>query len=171
MLRVFDYAHRPDGAELIRIYTESIDAQVSGKSGDSRQENRNLAEDAFLDYIRYDFYRTKGACCLVWYENGIAVSALRLEPYRDGYLLCGLETAPQDRGRGYAGKLISACVDHLVAKNVTHLYSHVHKRNRISLRLHEKYSFIIISDTGALLDGSVSSMYFTLKRKLTAPSL
>ena len=46
-----------------------------------------LAEGDFRQYLAEVFFRQKGAFYAIWEENGRYVSALRLEPYRDGLLL------------------------------------------------------------------------------------
>jgi len=80
------------------------------------------------------------------YPSGRYVSALRLEPYRDGLLLEALETAPEQRRKGFAAALIRAVQCFLEGK--TKLYSHVDKRNLSSLKVHEKCGFRIVSEQG-----------------------
>ena len=65
-----------------------------------------LAEEDFYRYLRECFFRTPGAVYAVWEEGGSYVSALRLEPYRDGVLVTALETVPQQRRKGYAFRLL-----------------------------------------------------------------
>ena len=60
-----------------------------------------LAEEEFYRYLSQVFFKTPGAVYAVWKENGRYVSALRLEPYRDGLLLEALETAPEQRRKGF----------------------------------------------------------------------
>ena len=67
-----------------------------------------LAEEEFYRYLSQVFFKTPGAICAVWEESGRYVSALRLEPYRDGLLLEALETDPEQRRRGYSAGLIEA---------------------------------------------------------------
>ena len=69
-----------------------------------------LAEEEFYRYLSQVFFKTPGAICAVWEESGRYVSALRLEPYRDGLLLEALETAPEQRRKGFAAALtLSPC--------------------------------------------------------------
>ena len=42
------------------------------------------AEQDFYQYLNEVFFRTSGAVYAIWEEQGAYVSALRLEPYRDG---------------------------------------------------------------------------------------
>ena len=67
-----------------------------------------LSEQDFYRYLNEGFFRTPGAVYAVWEAGGQYVSALRLEPYRDGLLMEALETTPEQRRRGYAAALIQA---------------------------------------------------------------
>ena len=165
MLLIFDAKHRPDPMILLPIYEESIALDAEKHRGITDWEKRINAEDNFIQFVRDEFSCEEGALFLVWQEGGCLVSALRLEPYKDGYLLCGIETAPAYRRKGYAKSLLLAAADYIRSKNICSLYSHVFKQNIASLRLHETCGFTIISDSAALLDGSVSAMYYTLKLK------
>ena len=115
------------------------------------------AEQDFYQYLREVFFATPDDVYAIWQENGRYVSALRLEPYKDGLLLAALETAPEHRRKGYAEALIRS-----ILPDSGKVYSHVHKRNRPSLRLHEKCGFRRISETAAYLDGSVNDRCCTL---------
>lgn len=118
-----------------------------------------LAEADFRQYLAEDFFRQKGAFYAIWEENGRYVSALRLEPYRDGLLLEALETAPDQRRKGYAATLIQAvqCLP-----GVEKVYSHVSKRNAPSQATHKKCDFRQVSDQATYIDGSVNSRAVTL---------
>lgn len=118
-----------------------------------------LAEEAFQQYLWEIFFPTPGALYAVWCVEGRYVSALRLEPYRDGLLMEALETAPEHRRKGYASALLEAVLDQLVPGK---LYSHVSKRNLPSLRTHEKMGFQRISEQAVYIDGSVNDRCCTL---------
>lgn len=111
-------------------------------------------EMAFEDYLRQDFFQTKGAVYCVWVQDGQYVSALRLEPYEDGMVLAGLETAPDARGRGYATELIHAAMEWFGNGKV---YAHIHHRNLPSVRVHQRCGFRKIADYAQFLDGSIST--------------
>lgn len=119
-----------------------------------------LAEADFYRYLSQVFFKTPGAVYAVWEENGRYVSALRLEPYRDGLLLEALETAPEQRRKGFAAALIQAVQGFLGGK--TKIYSHVDKRNLPSLKVHEKCGFRRIADYAVYVDGSVNQKVYTL---------
>lgn len=118
-----------------------------------------LAEEDFYRYLRECFFRTPGAAYAVWEEGGSYVSALRLEPYRDGVLVNALETAPQQRRKGYASRLLEAVLGTLNGP----VYSHVAKRNLPSLALHERLGFRRIQETALYLDGSLDHRACTLR--------
>ena len=116
------------------------------------------AEQAFHQYLRECFFVTPGAVYCLWLEGSRYVSALRLEPYRDGLLLEALETAPGLRRRGYACALIEAMLREFGEKKI---YSHVSKRNMASLRTHEACGFHRIAEHAVYADGSVMQNHVT----------
>lgn len=118
-----------------------------------------LAEQEFYQYLKQVFFKTDGAAYLVWEDAGRYVSALRLEPYRDGLLLEALETAPEQRRKGYAAKLLRAALEFAEGQKI---YSHVHKRNVPSLEVHKAAGFIRIREDAVYADGSVNDRCCTL---------
>ncbi len=118
-----------------------------------------LAEQSFYQYLREIFFATEGAFYAIWVDEGRYVSALRMEPYRDGLLLEALETAPQQRNRGYACALIHAVLSYVGESKV---YSHVSKKNHASLAVHQKCGFHRIADHAVYADGSVFQSSCTL---------
>lgn len=118
------------------------------------------AEQAFYQYLREDFFTARGAVYYIWAEQGRYVSALRLEPYKDGLLLEGLETAPEQRRKGYAGALIRGM---LAVEQTRPIYSHVHKNNTASLAVHEGCGFRRVAEYAAYIDGSVNDRACTMK--------
>lgn len=122
-----------------------------------------LAEQDFYDYLSRTFFSVPGACYALWETGGRYVSALRLEPYRDGLLMEALETAPDQRRRGYARQLIRAVVHSM---DHCKIYSHVSKRNLASLRTHEACGFQKILDHAVYADGSVltNSVTFMIEK-------
>lgn len=117
------------------------------------------AEQEFYQYLNEVFFRTPNAVYAIWEEDGKYISALRLEPYREGLLLEALETAPIYRRQGFAEKLMLSVLDKF---SDTKIYSHVSKRNLPSLRIHEKCGFRRILEYAAYIDGSVNRRCCTL---------
>ena len=104
----------------------------------------------FYGFLSEDFF-PDGICC-VWEENGRYVAALRLQKWCDGYLLEGLQTHADHRGKGYATKLVSAALEELKMEKV---YSHISRENIPSIALHTACGFQKILDYATYLDGSV----------------
>lgn len=159
MLRIFRRASELDFVKLKAVYRQTN--ALSAKKLYPREEPslaRFWAEDAFEQYIREGFFPTSGAYYAVWEEDDRYLSALRMELYRDGYLLSSLETDSDHRREGYGEKLVRA-VTLEVEKPV---YAHVYKNNAASMALHQKCGFQMISDCAALLDGTVTQRACTM---------
>lgn len=118
-----------------------------------------LAEERFYHYLREDFFPTAGAVYGILEENGEYISALRLEPYQDGLLLEGLETAPRHRRKGFGKKLMLEVLAQFPGEKI---YSHVGKTNTPSLMLHESCGFQPVLEYSVYIDGSVNSFCRTL---------
>lgn len=153
MLIIAEKLHTLSFSSLMEIYEEGNREKAREQWPDLPPEFAlQMAEQEFYQYLRESFFTTKGAVYAVWRVNGKYVSALRLEPYRDGLLLAALETAPAERRHGYGEALIRAVLEYVGASKV---YSHVHKQNEASLKLHEKCGFQQILEFAVYLDGSV----------------
>ena len=144
-------------SELMQVYEQSNLEAAEERKNLPPMFALQLAEQDFRQYLQEVFFRTPGAICCIWEEKGRYISALRLEPYRDGLLLAALETAPAFRKRGYASALIQAVQQHLAACGNVKIYSHVNKQNIASVCTHEKCGFRVISDRAVYLNGSVDS--------------
>ena len=142
---------------------------------ESNQENafafydaidRNLAmlnaEQDFYQYLNEVFFTAERAVYAIWEEGERYVSALRLEPYQDGFLLEALETAPDDRRRGYATALIHAACYWLAVQGCGKIYSHVSKDNTASLKAHAACGFHVICDYAEYIDGTIKNTAYTL---------
>ena len=115
------------------------------------------AEQDFYAYLADVFFQTPEACLYVWQQDGKWVSCLRVEPYADGFLVCGLTSALAYRRKGYARGLLEA----VVAQMHKPLYSHVEKSNFPSLALHEKCGFTRQLEYAQMLDGEVLHNFST----------
>ena len=114
------------------------------------EANTLQAEQDLYAYLQEDLF-PNGMCC-IWEENGRYVSALRLQAWRDGYLLEGLQTHRDHRGRGYAQKLIFEAVRQLDGQRI---YAHIQQDNAPSIAAHTACGFRKLWDTATYLDGSV----------------
>ena len=156
MLLIMKRLEELDFSALMDVYIEGNreKAEEYGDGGLLR------AEREFFDYLREDFFRQKDAFYAVWQVAGQYVSALRLEPYGDGWLLEALETVPNHRKQGYAKALMAEVLD-MMGEMV--VYSHVSKRNEASLRTHYACGFQKHLDHVVYLDGSISNRAVTLR--------
>ena len=111
-----------------------------------------IGEQEFYNYLEQVFFRTPNAFYAVWQTEGEYVSALRLEPFRDGMLLEALETRPDSRRKGHAKALIEAVLEQI---GDVKIYSHVRKSNLTSMRTHESCGFQKCLDHAVCVDGSV----------------
>ena len=145
--------------ELMEVYADSNEEKASDWPNLPHGYALTLAEQDFRQYLDEVFFRTPDAFCAIWQESGKYVSVLRMEPYKDGLLLEGLETHPCHRKKGYAAALITAVQQHL---GPVKIYSHVSKRNTASLKTHEKCGFRQISDHAVYISGSVDYRCCTL---------
>lgn len=146
-------------SELMEVYADSNGEKASEWPHYPRGFALQLAEQDHRDYLSAVFFRRSGSMLAIWEESGKYVSALRLEPYKDGLLLTALETAPDHRKKGYAAALIHSVQQQMGNKKI---YSHVNKRNQASLKTHEKCGFRVISDHAVYLSGSVDYRGCTL---------
>ena len=108
------------------------------------------------------FFADPNAFYAVWEQDGRYMSALRMEPYKDGLLLEGLETAPDLRGNGYAKKLVLAVLSALSNESGLPVYSHIDKNNKASLAVHRACGFEKVRDCAVFADGSVSGNACTM---------
>lgn len=155
MLRIFTAARDLRFGELMEVYADSNLEKAEDWPNLPKGFALQLAEQDFRQYLLDVFFKTPGAVLAVWEHQGKYVCALRLEPYRDGLLLEGLETAPDRRKMGYAVALVRAMQAHLAEQDSVKLYSHVAKKNLPSRKTHEKCGFREISDSAVYINGSV----------------
>ena len=104
----------------------------------------------FYGFLSEDFF-PEGICC-VWEEKGRYVAVLRLQRWLDGYLLEGLQTHPDYRGRGYAKQLIAESLESLKMEKV---YSHISRDNAPSIAAHISCGFRKLHDHATYLDGTL----------------
>ena len=152
--------------QLMTVYEES-NLENGREFYPHLPENQQIlnAEQDFYQYLKECFFQTEGAVYALWQEKGTYVSALRIEPYQDGFLLAALETAPSCRKKGYATALIRAVLE---LSWITKVYSHIHKQNVSSRRTHENCGFVKILDYAEYIDGTVRTNSDTFVFKKTA---
>lgn len=148
-------------SDLTRIYQQSLTKDaLSTYLHYSPERGFMEAEQDFYLYIK-GFLTDKQCFLALWYPEGRPESVLRCEPYRDGFLIEGLETAPESRGNGYAKALLKSVVAYLKHQSCGKIYSHIHKKNTASIWVHELCGFQKSSDFAVYIDGSVDSLCST----------
>ena len=162
MLKIVSKMSEVNFSELMNIYYEGN--LENGKElcrEDTEGVQLRKAEEDFYQYLNSVFFRQNDSYYMIWNANGHYQSALRLEPYLDGYLLSALETAPEARRKGYAENLIIETLTFLSSCGRGILYSHVSKNNVSSLAIHKKCGFQVIKDYAVYSDGSVLHDHLT----------
>ena len=147
-------------SEYMNVYQQSVVETANSKySNLDLNAALNLAEQELYAYLSEGVFDQNGGCLAVLECSGRYLSALKLAAYEDGLLIYGLETATEERRRGY-GKLL---VESVCAGVDVPIYSHIHKKNAASLQLHLKCGFQIVKDHGVYLDGSYHPDSYTLR--------
>ena len=162
MLKVCYRLNELDLTQLMAVYEEGN--MENGKEFfpvEAPEVQLRKAEETFEAYLREDFFHVNGAYYAIWQEEGSYRSALRMEPYQDGWLLEALETHPSNRRMGFATKLITAVLARMPAGSC--VYSHVGKRNTASLAAHRHCGFSEYLDYAKYVDGTVTQNSCTMK--------
>ena len=155
MLICVDQLEKLNFGMLMQVYEET-NLKGNGQSGLLDEEQ------SFYQYLREIFFKTQSAFYAIWVENSQYVSALRIEPYKDGLLLAALETKPSQRRKRYASLLIDSVLAMLTDLDpCVRIYAHVHKENIASQRVHVQCGFRKIADFASFIDGSVSHDAYT----------
>lgn len=142
---------------LMALYADDLCARAQvDYPNKSFHEALMDAEQDFYAYMTQVFLKTKGAYLALW---GNYQSALRMEPYEDGYLLTGLTTAPHCRRQGLAIGLLQSQLQSLPTG--VPVYSHVEKNNAPSIALHKKAGFQMIHPYGRMLNGELLHNFWT----------
>ena len=110
-------------------------------------------EQDFYAYLEC-FFRQEDSFYVLWRQNGVLVSALRIEPYQDGWLLAALETKPDCRDRGYAKALVRETLSYMEETNRLPVYSHISKGNISSEKVHLSCDFREILHYAVYADGT-----------------
>ena len=162
MLKIINRSSELVYSEWMYIYEESLRKRARMTYPDlTAQEQLLRAEQDFYGDLRC-FLAGDGICATY---GGVA--AVRFEPYLDGVLLEGLETAPEARKNGAATALLRAVLSYLAGQGVTRIYSHIEKRNSASLAVHIKCGFTCIQEFAEFIDGSVSFGFQTYLYKIS----
>ena len=163
MLKLIRSMSELNFSSLMTVYSESNALNGQEQYGFyPESEQLHLAEMDFYHYLHSVFFRQPDSFYAVWDSPLGYLSALRIEPYQDGYLLCALETSPLNRKKGYARNLIKSVQNYLAEQGSGVLYSHISKKNTGSLAVHKACRFEIVKDDAVYSDGSVLQNNYTL---------
>ncbi len=157
MLQIISASSMLDYGQMVNVYRESLlrEGQEKYPYLEENQQQLEVEQDFFL-FLK-SFLKQPDSFCAVWALDCGYVSALRIEPYRDGLLVEGLETEPNFRNHGYAKQLLRATLDYLNNRGRLKIYSHIHNQNIASVKVHLSCGFICVSDCAAYVDGSVDN--------------
>ena len=142
--------------ELMSVYEES-----NQENGAERYPNlpANLqlmeAEQDFYAYLK-TFFRQSDSFYVLWRTGEVLVSALRIEPYQDGWLLAALETRPDRRKCGFAKEMINELLSYMEMTHRLPVYSHIGRRNFASQKVHISCGFQEILSYSVYADGRVN---------------
>ena len=155
MLLICDRLSQIRFGQLMQVYAEGT-AENGAEFYPRLSPNEQIlrAEQDFYASLQSGFFIQPGDLYCIWEENGVYISALRLQSHQDGLLMEALETHPLYRRRGYAKKLINSVLGELRPKRV---YSHIGHQNIASQATHLSCGFMKISDHARYADGSVNS--------------
>ena len=161
MLKIINTMRDFPFGQMMEVYYESNAATAREQFPDeSEYEGLYRVEMEFYRYLRYDFFTMGDGFYALWMEGNRPVSTARFERWKDGWLLEGLETHPDHRGKGYARRVLEGALLRIQEP----VYAHVAKDNGPSLRVHEKCGFVRCPDT-ALVNGNFDSRFVTLVYK------
>ena len=165
MLKVFRRLKDLDFNKLMAVYEEgNLENGREFYPDDAPSVQLQRAHLAFEEYLREDFFKVPGAFYAVWEEDGTYLSALRMEPYQDGWLLEALETMSKYRKMGHGKRLILAVLSTFPKRSK--VYSHVGKRNTASLATHKSCGFRESLDYAKYVDGTVTRYSCTMEISL-----
>lgn len=155
MLQIYNSIKNFNLGQLAEVYTESLlrDGRLQYPKLDKNMQLLEARQD-FFGFLSV-FFQAPDAKYMVWVHQGRYVSALRVEPYSDGVLIEGLETAPESRRKGFAKALLSSSVEYLKKQGIGKIYSHIEKSNIPSIQVHLACGFVKFLDHASCIDDSV----------------
>ena len=167
LLKIVKTPAELDYGQVMHIYGESLlrSAKTDYPYLDGNQQLIEAEQDFYL-FLK-SFLKQKDSLCFFWISKGRYVSALRIEPFQDGYLIEGVETAEDFRNQGFAKCLLNAALEYMQDQGIDKIYSHIHRANTPSMSLHLSCGFVKIKDCAAYVDGSVdhkSGTYLFVKK-------
>lgn len=155
MLKIIRSISAIDLQQMFDIYEQYFIEKLSDQRNTVSACSILNEQQEFYSFLQ-DFFAESGGIYAVWMEEDMYCSALRLERYRDGLLLTGLETVADLRQKGYASKLMRSVIEYCESNALLPIYSHIANSNIASIKTHVNNGFKVISDCAVFLDGSVN---------------
>lgn len=156
MFYILNNIRQVNFGQLMDVYSEANRERASDAYAHMERGQGILeAEQEFYAFLR-EFFRLPGAYLALWAPDGVYKAALRIEPYEDGVLIEGVETAPDSRRQGHGAKLLQETVKYLKNEKAEKIYSHIARDNIASVRLHRSCGFEKLLDHAVYVDGSVN---------------
>ena len=158
----FDRPEDLDFPKLMEVYRESNLDNIAYFFPEETDRERGLraVEAGFRDYLTGDFFASPGNRYYVLEDGGSWVSAIRLFPVPEQpgvWYAEALETAPEQRRKGYARRMMEMLFDLLVREGPFELWDTVHRQNAASLAFHRSLGFEIVQDPAVCpLNGHVN---------------
>ena len=158
--RIYSLGELPFG-KLMDVYEEG-NRENGAERYPHLEKNLQLleAEQDFYAYLE-SFFRQDNSFYALWYAETKPVSALRVEPYEDGYLISALETKPDCRNLGFGKALLSAVCRHLTQCEMLPIYSHIGRNNIPSQKVHLSCGFSEILPYSRYADGRINDYCHT----------
>lgn len=135
-----------DSHLLMAVYKESNKENIAYFFPEIKDPEKGLqmAEEAYVRWLKDEFLKKGNTSCYVWKENGIWKSSLRLHQVtHECYYIEALETHPEYRKQGYAEKLLNSLIDELKEKGAFRIESYTSTKNIASQKTHKKCGFIL----------------------------
>lgn len=131
------------------VYAEAIreNALERDPIAGATQALIHAEETRFVEFL-CQFFRGYRNRYYVLVENDKWVSALRLTKMNGYYYLEALETAPEERKKGYATQLLLLVIKRLKKQGSPVIRSCVSKKNTASLATHKGCGFLIEAEQG-----------------------
>lgn len=166
MFQVITSVKQLNFGQLCKVYADELlrDGRRNYPNLNANMQAMEAEQDFY--YFLKDFLGKINGNYFIWQAGGVYQSALRIEPYQDGVILTGLQTAPESRRRGYAKALLESTLIYLSEHGIAQVYSHIRNDNLASLKLHLAAGFLKISDYAVYLDGSADHRSATYLKRI-----
>lgn len=158
-----------DFDKLMEVYREGNEENVAYffPEETDMDKGRKAVEQKFYEYLKTDFFTEAGRRYYALEKDGKWVSAIRLFPVsgaENTFYAEALETAPAERRKGYAKKMMEMLFEKLGEKGTFEITDTVHKKNEKSVQFHLSCGFEIYKDPAeCVLTGKIDENSYTMR--------